>query len=185
MTPIAWLVAALLIAGGVVFTSSLATRRLLPAIELPDGETLPKTALQRRAEWALFGVVVLCLVAAGMLLYFGAERWWDDDTVRLTFTGLLLAALFVYLAFTIGVRSLAGRDDGTFDERDSAIMGRSCAGVGGAMMGVLAVWMIGLVETFVETRLVPSYFLYLIFWSCVMTNVIASLAGILLAYRRA
>jgi hypothetical protein len=33
--------------------------------------------------------------------------------------------------------------------------------------------------------MVPSYYLYLVFWSLVMTNVIASLAGILLAYRRA
>lgn len=185
MTPILWLVAALLIAGLIIFTSSLTTRRLLPAIELPDGEALPRTPLQRRAAWTLLGVIVLSLVAAGILLYFGAGRWWDDDAVRLSFTGLLLAALGVYLAFTISVRSLASRDDGSFDERDSAIMARSCAGVGGAMMSVLAIWMIGLVETFIDTRLVPSYFLYLVFWSCVMTNVIASLAGILLAYRRA
>ena len=52
------------------------------------------------------------------------------------------------------------------------------------MMVVLAAWMVGLIEAHIETRLVPTYFLYLIFWSCVMTNVIASLAGILLAYRR-
>ena len=52
------------------------------------------------------------------------------------------------------------------------------------MMVIIAVWMVALVETHVETRLIPSYFLYLIFWSCVMTNVIASLAGILLSYRR-
>jgi hypothetical protein len=54
-----------------------------------------------------------------------------------------------------------------------------------AMMVVIAVWMMALIETHVETRLIPSYFLHLVFWSCVMTNVIASLAGILLACRRA
>ncbi len=52
------------------------------------------------------------------------------------------------------------------------------------MMVVMAAWMIGLIEAHIETRLIPSYFLYLVFWSLVMTNVIASLAGILLAYRR-
>ena len=51
-------------------------------------------------------------------------------------------------------------------------------------MVVIVVWMISLTETYHETRLVPSYFLQFIFWSCVMTNVIASIAGILLAYRR-
>jgi hypothetical protein len=185
MKPILWLIAALLIGGIVVFVSSLATRRQLPAVAMPDGEKLPKTALQKRAALALFAVIVLTAIAAGLLAIVGPETWWDDDRVRLTVTFLLLAGLGVYLAFTISIRALVARDDGSFDERDGAIMARSCTGVGGAMMAVLAVWMIALVETYIETRLVPSYFLHLIFWSCVMTNVIASLAGILLAYRRA
>lgn len=184
MNPILWLVAALLVAGIIVFISSLATRRRLPPIELPDGETLPRTALQQRTAWTLGGVVVLTGIAAGSVVFFGAQVWWDNDVVRQTVTVLLIAALLVYLVFTLGARALENRGDGSFDERDSAIMGRSCAGVGGAMMVVLAVWMIALVETYSGTRLVPSYYLYLIFWSCVMTNVIASLTGILLAYRR-
>ncbi|MEJ2296942.1 MAG: hypothetical protein P8X94_00260, partial [Woeseiaceae bacterium] len=83
MNPILWLVVALLVAGVIVFVSSLATRRQLPAVELPDGEKLPKTALQQRAAWALLAVMVLSLAAVGSLLFFGAERWWDDDAVRL------------------------------------------------------------------------------------------------------
>lgn len=185
MKPILWLIAALLVAGVIVFMSSLVTRRQLPSVDLPDGEKLPRTALQKRAALTLSIVVVLTAIAAGLLAFFGPGVWWDDDKVRLTIMFLLLAALGAYLAFTISIRSLEARDDGSFDERDGAIMARSCAGVGGAMMGVLAVWMIALIETYVETRLVPSYFLHLIFWSCVMTNVIASITGILLAYRRA
>ena len=52
------------------------------------------------------------------------------------------------------------------------------------MMTVMAAWMIALTEAYLATQLVPSYYLYLVFWSLVMTNVIASIAGILLAYRR-
>ncbi|MFC1777956.1 hypothetical protein ACFL3I_11560 [Pseudomonadota bacterium] len=52
------------------------------------------------------------------------------------------------------------------------------------MMVIVAVWMVALTEAFHQTGFIPSYFLYLIFWSAVMTNVIASIAGILLAYRR-
>lgn len=184
MYPILWIIAALLVAGVLVVVASLRTRRQLPAIELPAGESLPMTAIQKRAGWALLGVALLTTAAAAFLVRFGAEQWWDDDSIRLTVTFLLLAALGVYLAFMMSVRALEVRDDGSFDERDRAILNRSCAGVGGAMMVVMAAWMIGLVEAFHETRLVPSYFLYLIFWSCVMTNVIASIAGILLAYRR-
>jgi hypothetical protein len=185
MTPILWLVAALLLAGIIVFVSSLATRRRLPPVELADGRPLPKTALQTRATWTLIVVAALTAAAAACVVYFSPQVWWDNDAVRLTVTFLLLAALCVYLVFTIGVRSLEQRGEGAFDERDSLIMSRSCAGVGGAMMVVIAVWMIALTETHIDTHLVPSYFLYLMFWSCVMTNVIASLAGILLAYRRA
>ena len=184
MTPILWIIVALLVAGIIIYMSSLATRRSLPPIELADGETLPKTALQKRASWAFAVVAALTGAAAGCVAFFGPQVWWDNDTVRLAVTFLLLGGLGVYLAFTISIRSLEARGEGKFDERDSAIMGRSCAGVGGAMMVVVTVWMVALIEAHIETRLIPSYFLHLMFWSCVMTNVLASLGGILLAYRR-
>jgi hypothetical protein len=184
MKPVLWIIVALLIAGALVFASSLRTRRALPALDLPDGETLPKTELQKRARWALLGVVLLTAAAGSLLIYHGAQTWWEVDSVRHTITALMLGGLLVFLFFTLGVRSLEAAGDGRFDERDSVIMGRSCAGVGGAMMVVFAAWMIGLFETHVESRLVPTYYLYLVFWSLALTNVIASLAGILLAYRR-
>ena len=185
MKPVLWIIVALLIAGALVFIASLRTRRALPALELPDGESLPKTELQKRAAWALLGAVVLTVGAASLLVYFGAQAWWDVDSIRHTVTALMLGVLLVFLVFTLSVRSLEESGDGRFDERDGLIMGRSCAGVGGAMMVVMAAWMIGLIEAHIETRLVPTYYLYLVFWSLVLTNVIASLAGILLAYRRA
>jgi hypothetical protein len=179
-----WIVFALLIALVFIYMASLRTRKLLPEIELPDGESLPKTALQKHATRALLIVIALTGLAAGLVIYFTPQVWWDDDTVRLTVTGILLAALLAYLLFTLTIRGMEKREDGSFDERDSAILNRSHAGVGGAMMGVIAVWMVALTETHHQTHLVPTYYLYLMFWSCVMTNVIASIAGILLAYRR-
>lgn len=184
MTPIIWIVLALLIGGAIVFASSLKTRRSLPPVEMPDGESMPKTALQKHARTALLVVLVLTAAAAACIVWFGPQAWWDEDAVRHPVTAMMLGALIAYLLFTVQARSLEARDDGSFDERDAAILARSGAGVGGAMMTVIAAWMIGLVETHIETRLIPTYYLYLIFWSCVMTNVIASLAGVLLAYRR-
>ena len=112
MTPILWLVAALLLAGIIVFVSSLATRRRLPPVELADGRPLPKTALQTRATWTLIVVAALTAAAAACVVYFSPQVWWDNDAVRLTVTFLLLAALCVYLVFTIGVRSLEQRGEG-------------------------------------------------------------------------
>ena len=185
MNSIPWIVAALLTAGVLVVLSAARTRRSIPPLQLPAGESLPKTDLQRYTGWALAVIGLLFVVAAGIVVHFGAQTWWDDDAVRWTVTFVLIAAFAVFLAFAIKVGVLEKRGEGTFDERDKAILMRSRAGVGGAMMIVAAAWMIGLTETYIETRLVPSYFLQLIFWSLVMTDVVATLAGILLAYRRA
>jgi len=184
MGAILWITVGLLIAGILVYLASVRTRRLLPEIELPPGEKLPRTPLQRLAGWTLLVVVLLTGVATSLVTWHGPQVWWDNDPIRLTVTFVLIAALVVYFIFTLRIRTLQARSDGSFDERDSTILGRSYAGVGGAMMGIVAVWMIALTEAFNETHLIPSYFLHLIFWSCVMTNVIASIAGILLAYRQ-
>ena len=68
MKPVLWIIAALLIAGALVFVSSLRTRKALPVLELPDGESLPRTALQKRAAWALLGAVLLTAAAAALLV---------------------------------------------------------------------------------------------------------------------
>ena len=184
MHVIVWIIPALLIAGLIVYFASLKTRRLLPPVEMPTGESLPSTPVQNYAQRALLVIGFLTAFALSIVLYHGAQAWWDNDTIRLTFTFLLIGALLVFLMFNLGLQRLQSKDDGSFDERDAVILGRSCSGVGGAMMAVVAVWMIALTEAFHQTHLVPSYYLNLMFWSCVMTNVIASTAGILLAYRQ-
>ena len=88
------IVAALLLAGIIVFVSSLSTRRRLPPVELADGRPLPKTALQTRATWTLIVVAALTAAAAACVVYFSPQVWWDNDAVRLTVTFLLLAALW-------------------------------------------------------------------------------------------
>lgn len=184
MSFVLWIIAGLLIAGLLVFMASLQTRRRLPAIELPDGEKLPRTHLQRYAVQTLLIITPLTLLAAAIVVYYGPEVWWESDPVRITFTLILIAALVAYLIFTLRIRALESRSDGSFDERDAAIFSGSYSGVGGSMMVVMAIWVIALTEAYVETHQVPTYFLTLIFWSCVMTNVIASVSGILLAYRQ-
>jgi peptidoglycan/LPS O-acetylase OafA/YrhL len=184
MASIFWIVIALAIIAMLVSLAARQTRQLLPDIELPPGEEMPRAPVQRLAARSLVAVTVLVVIAAAVIMYYGAETWWTDDAVRLTVTGVLLTALGVLLFFSLRVRALQVRGDGDFDERDGVIMNRACAGVGGAMMTVAAIWMIALTEAYHDTHLVPSYWLTLLFWSLVMTNVVASLAGIVLSYRR-
>ena len=78
---ILWIVAALLVAGIFVYLSSLRTRRLLPKIDLPPGEKMPRTPLQRLAGWTLLVVCLLTGTAASMVAYHGAQVWWESDPV--------------------------------------------------------------------------------------------------------
>lgn len=181
---ILWSVIALAALSLIAFLAYANTRRRLPRVQLPPGEKMPRTHLQRYAGWTLLEIVFLTALAGGIIVVQGPEAWWEHDRVRLTVTLILLAALGTYLVFSLGVLKLKRRDDGRFDERDGMIFDRAASGVGGAMLLVMSAWMIGLTEFYNDTHLVPSYFLYLIFWSLVMTNVIASIARILLAYRR-
>ena len=56
------------------------------------------------------------------------------------------------------------RDDGALDERDRAILASAPAGQAPAMMVTMAAWMIGLIETYHASHLVPSAFRYHMFW---------------------
>jgi hypothetical protein len=90
---ILWIAAGLLIAGILVYLAALRTRRRLPKIDLPRGEKLPRTLLQRYASWTLFVVVLLTGVAGGMVVWYGPRVWWDNDPVRLAFTFVLIASV--------------------------------------------------------------------------------------------
>jgi len=179
-----WIVIALLVVALLVVFAARRTRSLLPEIELPPGETMPIAPVQRLAGRTLLVIALLVVAATAVVAGFGPATWWSNDPVRLFVTALLLAALVALLVFNLRVKALQARDDGSFDERDAFILARACGGVGGAMMGVTAIWMIALVESYRATGLVPSYWLYLMFWSLVMTHVLASMAGIVLSYRR-
>lgn len=184
MGTIVWIVFALAIISLMAYVAYARSRSRLPKIELPGGEKLPRTHMQRYAGWTLLEIGFLTVLAAGIVMVHGPEVWWEHDRVRLTVTLILLAALVTYLVFLMGVKKLKDREDGRFDERDGMILERAASGVGAAMLLVMSAWMIGLTEAYHETHLVPTYFLYLIFWSLVMTNVLASIARILIAYRR-
>ena len=184
MGSIVWVVIALAIGSIALYAYIVWYRAHPPALELPPGEELPATHLQRYAGWTLLEVGFLTVLAAAIVVFFGPEAWWSHDGIRITVTLILLVALGSYLVFYMAIRRLRQRDDALVDERDLVILNRSGAGAGGAMMAVMAVWMIALVEAYNDTGMVPSYYLYLVFWSLVMTNVLASLADILLAYRR-
>lgn len=181
---IIWIVLAVAVAFGFVFFAARRARSVLPALVLPPGESLPATPLQRLAQWTLAGVAVLTVLAAAIVTYHGPQVFWDNDHVRLTVTGLLLAALAVFSLVGVQTARWLAAGDRHLDERDRAILSTASAGQAGAMLVTLAAWIIGLTETHRDTRQLHVVFLYLMFWSCLMTSLLAWLAGIVLGYRR-
>jgi hypothetical protein len=184
MNLIVWAIAAL--AAGLLAVVIAARPALEPRapLALPPGERLPSTPLQRLARWSIAGGLLFAAAAAALVVGAGVARFDDDGHVRLTVTALLLCSIAVLGFFGIRTRSWVARGDDALDERDQAILGRAPAAQAVAMLVTLAVWIVGLQQTFPATRLVPVIYLYLVFWSCVVVDLVALPVGVLLGYRR-
>jgi hypothetical protein len=181
---ILWTILAVSLVLLAVFLVARRSRSVLPALDLPPGESLPTTRMQRLAFRALALGLPLVATAGGIVAWFGPTVYYDDDSVRLPVTFLLIAGMMVLAAPTLLAGAWVGRD-GVLDERDRAILSRAPAGQAAAILIVLAVWIIGLQESYRGQPGIPRVFLYLIFWSCVEVSLLASNIGILIGYRRA
>lgn len=169
---------------GVASIALRTAQRRIPPLILAPGESVPNTALQRLARWTLAICAMLTCAAAGIVGVKGAQVFSDDDGVRLTVTGLLLGSVGVFAVYLGWVARWRVRDESPLDERDVAILAAAPAGQAPAMLVTLAAWTVALGMTYHDTHLVPSVFLYLMFWSCLMVSVLALLAGVVTGYRR-
>jgi hypothetical protein len=183
MSLVLWIIIALGAAAGWSYLTVRRTQQVLRPIKLPDGERLPTTPMQRVAWQALVPTVLFMLIAAVICANYGVIGVWDKDQVRLVVTLLLFAALGGYTYFITRVRAWMIRDD-TLDERDRAILAAAPAGQAPAMMVAMAAWLMYLIDTFHSTHLVPSAYLYAMFWTVLLTSIVAGLLGVLVGYRR-
>ena len=183
MSLILWIIIALGAAAGWSYLTLRRTQQVLRPIKLPEGERLPTTPMQRAAWQALVPTVLCVLVAAGIVAWYGVVYVWDNDQVRLTVTLVNIAALAGYTYWIARVRTWLIRDD-TLDERDRAILAAAPAGQAPAMMVAMAAWLLYLIERFHTTHLVPSAYLYAMFWTVLLTSIVAGLLGVLIGYRR-
>jgi hypothetical protein len=165
MTIVLWSVLALGAGFVALWVAARRARREEPP--LPDDIELPATPLQRISRWGVGLSAVLAVAAAALLLWNGAE-----------------ATFAVVGGVGIWLRAQVGRSDGLLDERDRAILGRAPAAQAMAMLVTLAVWTIGLAEHFHDAGAVPVFYLYLVFWSVVVVDLLGLPVGILMGYRR-
>jgi len=182
MSPLPWGIAALIagLAFAAVTAWFLARRGPRPALD----EELPATPLQRMARWGLALGAVLAAAAAALVARLGPERLFDETPARLGFTALVLCVLGVLVVLSVRAWAWTRREDGTLDERDRGILGGAYSVQAVAVLVTVAIWMVGLQESFHEAGAVPVAWLNLVFWSCVVASVLAFPLGILLGYRR-
>jgi hypothetical protein len=182
MSIVLWGVLALV---GGFFVLWIVARRARPSgAPLPPDTDFPATPLQRVSRWSLALGLLLALAAAALVVVSGAEATFESDALRLTFTTLLLGVLGILAAASIWLKGQVVRPDGALDERDKAILGRAPAMQAAAMMVTLAIWIIGLAEHFHDVGAVPVFYLYLVFWSCAVVNLLGLPVGVLVEYRR-
>ncbi|NJD11304.1 MAG: hypothetical protein FIB01_13010 [Gemmatimonadetes bacterium] len=181
MSVLMWAVLALLGGLAVVWVGG---RRAQPAREpLPEGVELPATARQRAAWGARGAGLLLSGGAAAGVIVNGPDRTYEDDGVRLLFTALVLAAVAAAAGVTMWAKR-PGAKAGALDERDQAILAQAPAAQAVAVLVTLAIWTVGLTERFHGAGAVPVFYLYLLFWSCLLVNLLAEPVGILAGYRR-
>lgn len=183
MLAVPWILLALIAGLLVVSFSVRRAMRERPRLDLgPEERTV--TPLQRLAGWAVGLGLLVTACAVGLVVCFGPKAFDTDDAVRLTVTGVLFLGLALFTGFLIRVRLWLRREDGVLDERDRAILKGAPSAQPGAMLVTLAVWMVGLQETYRATGSVPLVYLYLIFWSLLVVDLIALPLGILIGYRK-
>jgi len=184
MSIVLWALVALV--AGAAFLTLNARRALArrPPLELPPGEALGSTVLERLAARCLVGGLALTAAAGGSVAWVGPEVFYSNDRVRIVVTLLLLAALGVLAGFAFRASTWIRRTRSPLDERDRAILEAAPRLEGGAMLVTLACWVVGLQQAFWSARAVPMVYLYLVFWSLLMVKVLALPIGVLVGYRR-
>jgi len=141
----------------------------------------PMPPLQKRAWWSLLIGVVTGGTIAVLLATNGSVAYWENDGFRITVTGIFIGGLFLYAAVLMS-STMKRKRAGTLDERDKQILSRSPNAQSVAGLLALATWMIVLTEKFRDQGAVPVVYLYWIFGSIVIVNIIAQAIGILLGY---
>lgn len=141
---------------------------------------VPMPLLQKRALWnLLIGVATLGTIAT-ILGKTGAAAYWENDDLRLTVVGIFIAGLIGYvlvLLLTVGIDPKR-----KLDERDRLILSHAPNAQSAAMLLALAAWLVSLTEMYHEQQAVPVVYLYLMFGSIVLINLIGQSVGILLGY---
>ena len=182
MSQLGWTV--LTIGVGAVILWGVARVVMRTGQPLGAGALLPKTPLQRAAWWSLGLGLLFAGGAAAVWASVGVEQAMADPTHRNASELLALVAIVTAAGGVVRLASQTWRGGAGLDERDRAILDRAPAVQSVATILALAVWTVALTERFVGVGSVPLAYLTIMFWSCLLVNLLGLPLGVLAGYRR-
>lgn len=174
-------IAGLAIIGLVLLVRSWPARPQLSAEERADMASAPMPPLQKRAWVGLAIAVVTTVVVTYLVASNGADEYWANDQLRLTVVLIFIGGLITWAV--VPATLMLGRGERrNVDERDRAILARAPMVQQVAILLALAGWLIVLTERFRDQGAVPVVYLYLLFGSIILVNMMAQSLGVLLGY---
>ena len=174
-------VVALAVVGGVLLFRTMPRRGEVSREERDELASAPMPALQKRAVWGLLVSVSTLAIITIILARYGAAAYWENDGLRLTVVAIFIGGLLAYVAVLL-IAVARQKALGGLDERDQLILSRAPGAQSVMMLLALVAWVIYLSEKFHDAGAVPVVYLYLIFGSVVIINIIGQAVGILLGY---
>jgi len=153
----------------------------LTAEERAELSAGPRPLLQKRALLGFIIILATLGAAFVMVSNVGAEIYFNDDTIRLTVVAIFIAGLLAY-TLVVPVSLLGMKSKGTLDELDEKVLAKAPSFQSAAMLIAYAAWAIYLTEAFHAAGDVPLVYLYLIFGTMVLANLLGHAGGILAGY---
>jgi hypothetical protein len=147
-------------------------------------EPLPPTPLQHAAWWSLGLGILFSGGAAAVWASVGVEQAMLDPAHRIASELLAIAAIIAAAGGVMRLVSAGWRGAAGLDERDRSILDRAPAVQSVATILALAVWTVVLTERFVGVGTVPLAYVPIVFWSCLLVNLLALPVGVLAGYRK-
>ncbi|MGD8330340.1 MAG: hypothetical protein PVJ49_12980 [Acidobacteriota bacterium] len=174
-------IAGLAIAGLVLLVRSWPASPQLSAEERADMAGAPMPPLQKRAWVGLSIAVITTAVVTYLVASNGAAEYWVNDQLRLTVMMIFIGGLIAW-AIVPATLMLGEGERKNVDERDRAILARAPMFQQVAILLALAAWLISLTQRFHDEGAVPVVYLYLLFGSIILVNMMAQSLGVLLGY---
>jgi len=155
-------------------------RKWSPAMTPEERRELAATPMAPLQKGAWIGLLVSAgtlAILAAIVASRGAMTYWEDDNLRLLVLAIYISGLAAYAA-----AQALPFTRGRADERDRAILARSGMAKSAGLVLAAAAWVIVLAQKFHDQGAVPVVYLYLMFGSLLLVDMIAQSIGILLGY---